>query len=287
MAYAPCGVGRRLRLDGRGRAEALRELELVWAHVHRDDLACTDDARGLDHGEPDAPAADDGDAGPWLDAGGPSHPSPAREHRAADQRSQVERHVLADRHRDRLGHDGMLGERGDGVEMAQVRPVEREPRGAVRKRSRRGHPGALLAEVRPPGTAALALAARGHEREHDVVAGSHALDAGPDLGHDAGRLVTDHERQRLRQVAVDDVQVAVADPAGRDPHEHLPALRRRQLDLEDLDGATRLPQHGGLHPHPGEPTAPRGALVFHRARVAAAVESRACAPPCSARSDSL
>ena len=122
----------------------------------------------------------------------------------------------------------------------------------------------VLAEVRPAGTAALALAARGHEREHDVVAGPHALDAGPDLGHDARRLVADHERQRLGQVAVDDVQVAVTDAAGRDPHEHLSGLRRRQLDVEDLDGATRLPQHGGLHPHPGEPTAPRRALVFHR-----------------------
>jgi len=68
--------------------------------------------------------------------------------------------------------------------------------------------------------------------------------------------VADHERQRLREVAVDDVQVAVADPAGGDPDQYLSRLRRRQLDVEDLHGATRLPQHGGLHPHPGEPTAP-------------------------------
>ena len=101
-----------------------------------------------------------------------------------------------------------------------------------------------------------------------MVARLHALDPRADLGHDAGRLVAEHERQRLRQIAVDHVEVAVADPARRDADEHLPGLRRRQLDVEDLHGATRLPQHGGLHPHPGEPTAP---------------PTPACVPPPQAR----
>jgi hypothetical protein len=65
-----------------------------------------------------------------------------------------------------------------------------------------------------------------------------------------------HQGQRLREVAVDHVEVAGAHPAGRDPNESLALLGRRQLDVEDLDGTPGLSQNGCLHPHGGERTAP-------------------------------
>ena len=61
--------------------------------------------------------------------------------------------------------------------------------------------------------------------------------------------MAEDERERLRKVAVDDVEVARADAARGDLHQHLAGLRRRELDVANLDRTARLPQHGCLHPH--------------------------------------
>ena len=50
-------------VDDVGGAELLRPGELLAHHVHGDDPARADQARGLDRVEPDAAAAPDGDAG--------------------------------------------------------------------------------------------------------------------------------------------------------------------------------------------------------------------------------
>ena len=63
--------------------------------------------------------------------------------------------------------------------------------------------------------------------------------------------------ERLGEVAVDHVEVACADAAGDDADERLALVRRRQLDVEDLDRPTCLPEHGSLHPHTDERTAPK------------------------------
>ena len=68
--------------------------------------------------------------------------------------------------------------------------------------------------------------------------------------------MADDERERLRKVAVDHVQVARTDTARGHAHEHLALLRRRQLDVEDLDRPARLSEDGCLCPHGGERTAP-------------------------------
>jgi hypothetical protein len=136
----------------------------------------------------------------------------------------------------------------------QSRPVDREAGRAVRERPGRSHSVAQLAEVRPPLPAAHALAAGGNEREDDVVACREPLDAGAGLDHDPGGLVAEHERQRLGQVAVDDVEVAMAHAARRDADERFARLRRFELHVPDVHRSAGLPQDGCLHPHPAERT---------------------------------
>ena len=145
---------------------------------------------------------------------------------------------------------------------------------SVGERSRGGHASrpARRSSGRPR-RARLALAARGHEGEHDVVARPDPLDAaGP-----CRRRLPDASwprtmRQRLREVAVDDVEVARTDAARSDPDQRLALLRRREVDVEDLDRAGPAP--GGRLPAPARGRAYRSA----DRRIAP------CAPPSSARS---
>ena len=70
-----------------------------------------------------------------------------------------------------------------------------------------------------------------------MVARPDAFHPGAGVNDHAGRLVAENERQGLREIAVDDVEVARADAARGDPDERLACLGRRQLDVEDLDAA--------------------------------------------------
>jgi hypothetical protein len=125
----------------------------------------------------------------------------------------------------------------------------REPGRAVGQRSRGRHPPAKLAEVGTTALARLAVPARGNEREHDVIAGPHAFHPRAGVNDDAGGFVTENERKGLREIAVDDVEVARADAARRHLDEHLAILRRSQLDLSDVHRTARLPEDGSLHAH--------------------------------------
>jgi hypothetical protein len=143
----------------------------------------------------------------------------------------------------------MAGERGDGVEVVQRRPVQAEPARPVGERALGRHARAQRAEIGAAPPALVALAAGGHEREDDMVARLERLHARTGLLHDTRGFVPEDERERLGQVALDDVQVAVADAAGRDADEHLAFLRRGEVDLENLDRPARLPEDGGLRLH--------------------------------------
>jgi hypothetical protein len=68
--------------------------------------------------------------------------------------------------------------------------------------------------------------------------------------------VTENERQRLREVTIDHVEVTRADAAGRDADQDLTLLWGCQLDVEDLDRATRRSEDGCLCPHGRERIAP-------------------------------
>jgi len=82
-----------------------------------------------------------------------------------------------------------------------------------------------------------------------VISRDQRLDTSPDLDDDARGLVSENQRQGLRESAVDDMQVAGANPARRDLHEHLALSWRSQLDLQDLHGLARSPEDSRLRLH--------------------------------------
>ena len=75
--------------------------------------------------------------------------------------------------------------------------------------------------------------------------GAQVDDPGPDLLDDTGALVTGAHRHVAAVAAVEDVDVAVAQPAGDVAHQHLVGLRLVDLDVDDLVAARALEQHCG------------------------------------------
>ena len=69
---------------------------------------------------------------------------------------------------------------------------------------------------------------------------AHGLD-------DACGLVAQDGRGGEGIVAIDEVQVAVADAAGDDAHEDLARDRLRDVDLLDRQRLMRPVEHGGFH----------------------------------------
>ena len=82
-----------------------------------------------------------------------------------------------------------------------------------------------------------------------MVARPDARDRGARVHHHAGRLVAEDEGERLGEVSVDDVEVARADATRGDPDQRLPLAGRLELDVDDLDRLSDLPEHGCLDPH--------------------------------------
>ena len=71
------------------------------------------------------------------------------------------------------------------------------------------------------GVAGRAGAALAEGRQYDVVADVHTGDGRPDLGDDAGPLVTHDQWGREGDGAVDDAHIAVAHTGVDDSHHHL------------------------------------------------------------------
>src|SRR5437667_57588 len=135
---------------------------------------------------------------------------------------------------------------GEGAEMHELRDrlaVLRKPGRLVRAaRGRRA-----LAEVRAPGDAVLARAAERREAADHVVAGRHVAYLAAHVLDDARRLVPEDGRQRARERSLEDVEVAVADPGGGGPHDHLARPRRVDPDVLDAERLADRAHHGGLH----------------------------------------
>ena len=121
-----------------------------------------------------------------------------------------------------------LREAGDREAVLQRRPVrQRQARCAVHQRA--AHPGLARrpAQRRAPRAAGAAGAAGRDHAEHDAIAGCDVRDALADGLDRAGSLVPEHHRPApVAETPVGQVQVGVADAAGRDAHEHLARLRR-------------------------------------------------------------
>ncbi len=65
----------------------------------------------------------------------------------------------------------------------------------------------------------------------------------------AGRLMAQNCRRRMRIQTFDKMQVAVADAAGRGPHQHLVFLRLVDLDLFDRQRLMGSVKDSGSHIH--------------------------------------
>ena len=178
--------------------------------------------------------------------------APMPGHRAAaEQRGLPQRHVDRQRHDAGGGDDGALGEARDREAVLQRRPVrQRQARGAVHQRAAHAGVARRPAQRRAPGAAGTAGAAGRDHAEHDAIAGRDVHDALADGLDRARALVPEHHRPApVAETPVGEVQVGVADAAGRDAHEHLARLGRGQLDVLDPDVArARAVRPPSCHP---------------------------------------
>ena len=154
-----------------GRAELAGELELLGDRVDADDRAGARE-HGADQGrEADAAEPEDGDALAGRGSRALDRGADAGQDGASEQRGDVEREPRVDLHGRALGDDDVLAEGGDAevvVDRLAGRVVEADL--AAQQGAGRVRGGARLAERGAPGAARIAVAAGGHEGEHDVVA---------------------------------------------------------------------------------------------------------------------
>jgi len=111
----------------------------------------------------------------------------------------------------------------------------------------------LPAEVLSTSRAIGARAAGPAEPRHaDAITGGEALHAAARADDAADDLVPGNDGQLdRREVAVDDVQIAVAHARRRGADQHLAAVRLVDVDGFDGQGCERLATEGGGHLHDG------------------------------------
>ena len=80
-----------------------------------------------------------------------------------------------------------------------------------------------------------------------MIAGLHIGDVGADLLDDAGELVTEHRRQRMRIEPFHEMQVGVAEPGDGGADQHLARAGLLQADVLDHQRLVDFIQDGGLH----------------------------------------
>ena len=231
-----------------GRPELQRGFPLERQRVHHHDVLGPGRRGALHRVDPDAADAVDhrGVAGPH--AARVVRGGPAGRHAAAHQHRGLQRQPVVHLDQRMLRDRGPLGERAEDAHPADVGAAGVEPGRAV------GHDPfqdglAHVAQVLPPGRAVAAGAAVGDEAAHHVVTGLDLGDAGADLLDDAGALVAADDREPRDQVAVDQVQVGMAEPGGDVPDQHLAVLGRVQVEFHDFERLVRVVQYGcpGLH----------------------------------------
>ena len=245
---------RRQRLRAADRLEGVVELALGGGHrarrAQRQRLLAPpgievdgDDRIGAREHEaehdrlPDAAAADDHRALPRPHARGVQHRADARGHRAADQRRDLRRHGRIDRHHRGLRDHGRLGERPEPEEGMHAR---RRPKGA-RARACRVH-----SHARPDAHCTQRRQGANHDST-TLSPTATSRTSGPIASTTPGALVAEHERQRDRPVAVERVQVGVADAARGQPHPDLVADRVRRASRSAR--AQRADAFEDLRPH--------------------------------------
>jgi hypothetical protein len=115
------------------------------------------------------------------------------------------------------------------------------------------------ADISP--SAPTARTARRAPPEHDAISRDKRGDAGTDGFHHTRSLVAEDDRQAVSPAGLDDVEIAMADPARLDPDEHFAFARRIDLDLFEAETPDLAQDDAAIH---------------------AASRSRAIVPPVSA-----
>ena len=230
-------------VDHIGSAELARQLELGIDHVHGDDTRRTCDGGAVDAGQTNAAAADDRNRGSRLHSGGMDDRTHAGGDTAADQRSAIHGHVLANLHHRVLVHQhhfrkrpqlGKLGERH--ITLSQPRLLFGAPL----------HFG-FLAQRQMAREALLTMTAEHRQAGDDVVARLDVVHVTAHRFHHPGALVAEHHGQLARVGAVVEMHVTVADTGRLGAHQHLARAGLGDLDVLDLHGNVHFTKYSGFH----------------------------------------
>ena len=84
-----------------------------------------------------------------------------------------------------------------------------------------------------------------------MVTGRDPGDSGTHLLDHACAFVPEHHRQPTGDLALDDVQIRVAQPRVREPDEDFALLRAAELELLDLERFARFVHDSGRRLHQG------------------------------------
>ena len=205
-------------------------------------------ARQRDDVESDAAGGDDRDAVALGHAAGVGDRPVGREHGAAEHGGALKLDRLGHREDVGGGHDRILGEPGHRVHRERAPVGARQAARPVVERSAQAvHREEALAEVVATAAAMSAVTAGHDERAGNAVARGDPRHARPDLLDDPRDLVAEDAGRRERDLALDHVQVGVADAAAADPHEHLARKRRRARQLLDYKRLARRLEHDRAH----------------------------------------
>ena len=80
-------------------------------------------------------------------------------------------------------------------------------------------------------------------RQDHVIARPYARHAASNLLYDTSALVAEHNRHRISQRALNDLEVGVAQAACADTHQNVTGLQRLHLEFVDLEWFTDFVQY--------------------------------------------
>ena len=216
--------------DAVGGTERLGEFELVGVEVDGDDPLGTGEGRTLDDVESDATHPDHGHRRPGLHPSGVDRRSDAGDHGAPEQRAEFERELSG-----HLGERVAMGEHrlaepAEPGHLVHLGLAEADAGRAIGARLERL---AVVAQEVPAGRALGALVAMDVQAPDDVVAWRELGDVAADRLDDASRLMAEQHGQLLGDLALDVVEIAVAQAARHRVDQDLVGADVGECDLAD------------------------------------------------------
>eukprot|EP01043_Picozoa_sp_COSAG02_P012465 COSAG02_NODE_481_length_21461_cov_43.885597_4_plen_327_part_00 len=238
------------RVDAISAAKLLGHLELAFVEIHANDTACASNLRRLHDGEANGAKAKDRDGAAGFDLGIVPHGAPSGGHAAPEQANLFERSLWHDLGAGNFGEHGVLRHGGATHEVVDRLAVwGAEPRSAVWHHALALCAADLRAQVGLRGLAedAARLTALGRVARHDMVAnrdGGNTLANALDDG--AGLVAQNAWEEAFRVVAIESVNVSVAQRVRDDLDTNLARLRRRDDNVFDGERLLRFPCDGGF-----------------------------------------